>query len=231
MLKSYLRDIRQGLEHLIFPRVCVSCSHLLGEFEFRLCKNCLKNGFERYDHNNDYIIKPNLVTHIYSLYEFDKGGRLQDVLHKFKYQFHKEIGYDFGRFLGKEFKDIWSDDFCSDETVVISVPLHTAKKRKRGYNQAFEIASGVSSALNLRLADDDSIIREKKTGTQTIFGLKNRAQNIKGAFKMNAKEQLEGKNIILVDDVFTTGATTFELAKLLESVHVGNINILTVARA
>jgi ComF family protein len=110
---------------------------------------------------------------------------------------------------------------------VVPVPLHWLRQGRRGFNQALELARPVASELELPLVAP--VIRLRRTPAQTGLGAARRRRNLKGAFQV--REPLDGCHILLVDDVMTTGATLFELARCLRRAGAAKVSALVVARA
>jgi len=123
------------------------------------------------------------------------------------------------------------EEFLMPDSVFVPVPLHWLRLIKRRYNQA-AILSAEMAILTHKIHWPDAIIRTRHTPPQGHKRAKDRHQNVAKAFSINPnyKEKIKDKNIILVDDVFTTGATLEECAKVLKSAGARTINILTVAR-
>ncbi len=118
--------------------------------------------------------------------------------------------------------------FCQGFTVS-PVPLHFNKMKERGFDQAFLIARQVARVLKLPL-EGGLLRRVKATNPQAAMTRIERARNIKGAFEINRPELVMGKNILLVDDVFTTGATANEATKILKENRVGKVYVFTLGR-
>lgn len=112
--------------------------------------------------------------------------------------------------------------------LIIPVPLHKSRLRKRGYNQALEIARPIAKRLNIPI-DKCSVIRSKSTKAQATLPLKERKQNIKNAFQI--KKNLEARYVAIVDDVITTGNTVKELCKVLQKAGVVKIDIWCLAKS
>jgi competence protein ComFC len=112
---------------------------------------------------------------------------------------------------------------------IVPVPLHPLKKREREFNQAELLAARLSKAtaipLNIKL-----LCRVKPTATQTVLRREQRATNMRGAFAVHDRLKLDGEKIVLVDDVFTTGATTNDCARALRAAGAGEVCVWTVAR-
>ena len=232
---EFCREVALGLVYLAYPKVCVICKNPLSDQEEHLCWNCIRIRFE--EMNAEYVtdssvLKPNEIIDIVHLWKFDKGGFLQDVMHHLKYGNLSGIGRDVGKALGRKIRrelPIKSKDL--NKWLLVPVPLHRKKLRKRGYNQAEEISKGIQEIMNIRLIEDLIITRKKQTKTQTGFSLKKRQSNLNNAFQVSNEKNLRGKNLIIVDDIFTTGATTFELAKTLSASKPKAIYIATIAKA
>ncbi|MBO6620334.1 MAG: ComF family protein [Balneola sp.] len=217
----------------MFPKVCAICGFSLSKNQNFLCNDCSQNRFERaVSSRADKINLPESVTGRFALWQFDKGGYLQDLLHKLKYHRLTGVGEDLGSILGNTIKkEQILNSFNVEETKILPVPLHRKKRKLRGFNQAFFIAKGFSGKMEYDILKKGVVERIKNTKTQTRFTLNKRRENIAKAFSVAQKEEVVGKNIIIIDDVFTTGATAFELVSELENADVGKIFIVTVAQA
>lgn len=236
MLQKIISNIREGISEVLFPHVCTICSDALSITELSICTNCLSESFEMA--NPDYrmssakAILPEGVELQTALWGFDKGGLLQELLHALKYAQRPDIGEDLGKALGWELnRHPYINRYSTEELCLLPVPLHSRKKRKRGYNQAYHIAIGVSQATGYEVCGEDDIVRVKNTATQTGFDLRQRGENISGAFEVKSNDNIKKKVVIIVDDVFTTGATTFELSAILKKAGARKIFIATVAQA
>jgi ComF family protein len=141
-----------------------------------------------------------------AMYHFDKGGKLQKAIHHLKYK-HKPY---IGELLSKQGKHVLQTLGIPSSAEFIPVPLHPNKEKKRGYNQAYEICKGLTAAQNIR---KDVIIRKLSTETQTKKSKEERYQNVEQAFEV--KTEAFADQIVLVDDVVTTGATLETLARLI----------------
>ena len=158
---------------------------------------------------------------------FTNDGLLQHLIHGLKYRNKKENGYYLGRRFGHSLQHI---NFISTLDLIIPVPLHPAKKAKRGYNQSMCIAEGISSVLNIPAADN-ILLRVKDTQTQTHKTRAERVDNMSEAFKIAENAKLKGKHILICDDVLTTGATLEACALALMKEESIKISIATVGIA
>ena len=137
-----------------------------------------------------------------------------------------EIGILLGTLLGREL----NDSFFRMVDVVIPVPMHKQKMKKRGYNQSELIASGISRQMKKPL-DVLSCIKTAKNETQTNKSRFERWQNVEGIFTVPDKEKLKYNHILLVDDVVTTGSTLEACAHELLKIEGVKVSIATVAVA
>ncbi len=113
---------------------------------------------------------------------------------------------------------------------IVPVPLHPRKVRERGFDQSAILAAGLSRRTGIP-GDRKSLVRIRYTGTQTRLSRRARRENIRGAFRVRGAERVRGASILLVDDVYTTGATVGECAAALRAAGAETVDVLTVARA
>ena len=114
--------------------------------------------------------------------------------------------------------------------MVIPIPLHHLKKAERGFNQSYYIAKGISSQTSIAVKSN-IIKRMRFTQSQTTMTLKEREENVEGAFKVRKTENVKGKSVLLVDDVMTTGATINECGKVLLEAGANKVYAVSVALA
>lgn len=120
----------------------------------------------------------------------------------------------------------WLGIVCSD-TVVVPVPLHSSRMRERGYNQSQLLAKGVARTLGIRT--ENVLNRTRPTATQTQLGLAERARNVDRAFAVRLPKRVSRKPVLLIDDVFTTGATVNACTKVLLEAHASEVTVVAVA--
>ena len=204
------------------PRFCPGCNKKLSSNEEPVCKECLDSilladeNLLRREFNRKFS-STKIINGFYSKYIFETDKTLQNVIHSLKYNKQFRIGTFLGNILAKELiSENWSID------MILSVPIHHLKKTERGYNQSDFIVKGISKVLKIPYSTN-SIKRTRYTETQTALKLQERAKNVKNAFKVRNSKKVMNKNILLVDDVITTGATTLECAKAL--VNSGAISV------
>ncbi|MFA8298587.1 MAG: ComF family protein [Hyphomicrobiales bacterium] len=137
------------------------------------------------------------------LYSFTKNSRIQKLVHGLKYYGRVDVGRHLGRALGHSIKLHFDKDMPE---YIIPVPLHDKRKRKRGYNQSYILALGISDMINVPI-DTISLIRKKNTSTQTQKSANERMENVNQAFSLVEANHLIGKHVLLIDDILTTGST------------------------
>jgi len=162
-----------------------------------------------------------------AIFKFNKSGRVQHLLHEFKYKNHPEIGIVLGRVYAAKLIEI---NLNNAFDMIIPVPLHPLRKRKRGYNQSAKFAEGLSEKLNIPFSDD-LMIRKMSTETQTRKTKLNRWENMSGVFGLNKPQIIQGKRILLVDDVITTGSTVEACAHVLLNEGCPELSIACIAEA
>ncbi|MEK7579580.1 MAG: ComF family protein [Patescibacteria group bacterium] len=157
-----------------------------------------------------------------------KDPAIQRVIKAFKYQFiqglEEPLGRLMSRYLGKINGKLDLNDY-----LVIPVPLHRRKYNQRGYNQSELIASKISQFLNLEMAAD-SLVKSKATKDQAKLKESERLKNLKNAYACSKPWLVSGKKVLLIDDVYTTGSTMAECAKVLKEAGASEITGLAIAR-
>lgn len=214
------------------PRFCPSCSIKLLSNENVICSSCsdkiltADNQRIEFEFNKKFRDKK-LIKAFASLYVFEKDKELQEILHHFKYNNKFLIGVELGKRIAinnRKLIDSWNID------VILPVPLHHLKKAERSYNQSFYIVKGISEIL--KISNYENVMkRNRYTDSQTLKNISEREMNVKDAFSIKNKKIIRGKNILLVDDVITTGATISECAKQLLNAGANNIYAASIAIA
>lgn len=196
------------------PRFCPGCNEKLTTEGKPVCSECL-NSILIADEKliqREFTRKfssTKIINDFYSKYVFETDKSLQHIIHALKYGRQFRIGVFLGEILAAGIKTKnWQID------LIIPVPIHHLKKAERGYNQSDFIAKGLSKSLG-KPYSTKLIKRTRHTDSQTRLHINERAKNVANAFKVRNAKKIIGKNILLVDDVITTGATTLECGKAL----------------
>ncbi len=219
---------------LLFPRCCVVCGSPLSRGEECLCTCCNINlprtGFHlRKDNPVECLFWGRIpgLKRASSFLFYRKGSDFRRILHLLKYGGYKELGEVMGRYMAAELS---SGGFFDGVDMIIPVPLHRKKQKLRGYNQSEWIARGIASVTGIPLCAE-CMIREKNTETQTRKSTFERWENVEGIFRLCDTVHFEGKHVLLVDDVLTTGATIVACASAFAGVSGIRISVLTLAVA
>lgn len=156
---------------------------------------------------------------------FQKGSRVQNLMHQLKYNKRPEIGIMLGELFAYQ---LLRSEGWKKADFIIPVPLHPTKLKKRGYNQSEQISLGLASILQLPLSTNH-LVRITHTETQTKKSRYGRYENLKDTFSVKNDSQLSHKHVMLVDDVMTTGATLEACSLELLKVEGLKISICTIA--
>lgn len=223
----------QAFAELFYPRICLVCNEKLIATEKHLCLTCLlhlprTNYHKQAENKLEELFYGRVQIHRASAYfEFKKGSSYQKVLHHLKYRGQKELG----EFMGNRFaEEIKQADWIRKADLLCPVPLHPKKERKRGYNQSFHIAKGMAQSLQIPISRQD-LIRKKFSSTQTRKARYERWENVSEIFELKTPAAFEGKHVILIDDVVTTGSTLEACAQTILNKCQCQISVLTLAIA
>ena len=203
--RTYLADFVS----LIFPQLCPACRASLMANEDILCTDCLYNlPFTNFHQKPDNIVARQFwgklnIEGAYALYYFNKGGKVQNMVHEFKYNGMQHIGNLLGNMAGKQ---LIQNPVFTTVDYIIPVPLHQKRLKTRGYNQSACFAEGLATSLS-GIVELNNLIRTVATKTQTHKSRFARFQNMQEVFAVARPKVLENKHVLLVDDVITTGAT------------------------
>jgi ComF family protein len=217
---------------LFYPQLCAGCVDPLLKNEDVICLNCLwEMPFAKLHDIEDNMIEQRLWGKVKfeaatSMIYYNKNSRIQRLLYALKYHGNKEVGVKLGELLGQELRK--STRF-SDVDVVIPVPLHPKKQQSRGYNQCDLIAEGM--AIHSYDSIKDNLIRTADNKTQTRKSIYSRWGNVRSIFELLRPEQLEGKHVLLIDDVITSGSTLEACAQAFAQCKDVKLSIAAVACA
>jgi ComF family protein len=229
LTQTYLADFVS----LLFPQLCPACGESLLAGEHIICTDCrFSLPFTNFHLQPDNIVAKQFwgkldLQAAYALYFFAKGGKVQNLMHHFKYKGMQEIGVLLGNIAGEQLAK--SDIFKTAE-VIIPVPLHKKRLKERGYNQSTCFANGLAEKLNA-VVNDGNLVRIKSTETQTHKSRFSRFENMQEVFTVVHPEKLIGKHILLVDDVVTTGSTLEACGAQLLKIEGVKLSIATIAYA
>lgn len=209
-----------NLLKLIYPDVCAFCNKIQKE---SLCKKC-EEKIKKY--KKDIVIrsKNNYFEELISIFKYE--GVIREKIIQYKFQDKSYIYNTFAKIILKNEKVC---GLLKKYDIIIPVPIHRKRKLQRGYNQTQLIAKEIAKNIDIKLCDD-VLVKSKNTIAQSKLNKNKRKQNIKGAFKVLDLERIQGKNILLFDDIFTTGSTVNECSKILKKAGAKTVGVLTIAK-
>lgn len=206
---NYMFDLWDDVISLLLPRICHGCGNQLLRNEKVICTGC----YVLIPKTNFHLSPENPVEKLFwgrcvieraaAFSYYTRDSRIRRMIHHLKYRGASEIGTELGRIYGNSLKN---SDFLKGIDLIIPVPLHPSKKRQRGYNQSDLISMGISDASGIPVGTD-ILKRTTVTGTQTRKSRYDRWTNVNDIFRVTCPQRLEGKHVLIVDDVITTGST------------------------
>lgn len=226
-MNNYINKFKEFLLNLFFPSFCLGCQKE-GTY---LCQDC-KATLEISEHSH-YICNKN-SQNLFGLYfalPYKERALTRKLIHQFKYQpYIKDLAKTLAGLLiehlvrsGENTDEIWQN------SVLIPIPLDKNKLKSRGYNQAEELAKELSKILKVPVISD-ILVKIKSTRAQVELSAEKRQENIKNAFGVKDPAEIKNKKIFLVDDVYTTGSTMEECAKMLKEAGAKSVWGITIAR-
>lgn len=238
LLSRVQEKIKKILLDLFLPKQCLGCK----QPDTYLCRACF-NSIILYPNNTCFFCKritwqgkiciecqkQTYLDRVISATEY-KNPLIQELIRAFKYHYVKELAPFLSQLLIKSSSECWTSH-VQHNAVIMPIPLHRIRERTRGFNQAELLAKEISNYFNLPL---ETNILKRTIPTEPQANIKNndekRKANIKGVFEINPEYQVDGKIIVLIDDVATTGATLIEAAKILKKSGAKQIWALVVAK-
>jgi ComF family protein len=234
MVATKLVQLAEDFIGLVYPRLCVVCNGHLLKSEQGFCFTCEQEMPRTYDELNPTA---NPVAKVFwgrfpiaaaaSCFVFTGQGKVQELVHNLKYNGRKDAGVAAGFYYGHVIKSI-SPFLTAD--LILPVPLHEDKLQSRGYNQATCFAQGLSEGMNIPYSET-VLVRLKATSSQTRKNREERWDNVGEVFAVSSKKKLEGRHVIIVDDVITTGATLEACVLPLLNIKGIRISVVSLASA
>ncbi|MEZ4797156.1 MAG: phosphoribosyltransferase family protein [Flavobacteriaceae bacterium] len=223
----------KNLLNLFFPKVCSGCTNILSDHEEYLCTKCRHDlPVTNYHFNNDKSVEKIFygrakIINATALLRFEKKSIVQHLLHNLKYKGQEDIGLFLGKWLGHELALV---EAYKSIDIVIPVPLHKKKLRKRGYNQTAKFGIEIAKVLNAKYVDN-VLVKTTNTKTQVFKNRLARWTSDNEIFGIKNHALIESKHVLLVDDIITTGATIESCANILNKVNNVKISVACMAIA
>lgn len=220
----------EDLVDVIYPRCCGACDENAPMRKSPFCIQCLSElpytGYHMIPDNpfeQQFWGRVNITAGAAMLY-FVPGGTTQHLLHEIKYRGKRELAIRMGELYAHELK---TAPRFSEIELVVPVPLHWKKKRRRGYNQSEALAKGIANTLGVPMSSQ--ILKRTRAGTSlTSLSRIERLQAVHDVFKVTDSADLADQRVLLVDDVLTTGATLETCAKQLQNAGA-RVSLCTLA--
>ncbi len=216
---------------LISPRQCVICGQRLSITERSVCSACYLHlprttyQFTPYDNPMTQLfwgLAP--VSRAAALFFYEPHAEAAQLIYDLKYADRPDIGEDIGRMMAEEMR---MADYFAGVDVIIPVPLSSKRKRQRGYNQSEMIARGIHEITHIPVMSR-ALKRKHFHQSQTSLMRHQRQENVAEMFELRDAKDLEGKHILFIDDVCTTGATLTACANVLKDIPGIRISVLTL---
>src|SRR5579859_4716884 len=252
---NLLGGLGHALSCAFFPTPCVLCGSLLPRLSEApiceacwsevprqresCCARCGEDLFEPASSAGEAIycracrmVPPAFVRAVsYAVYE----GSMRGAIHALKYERMAPIAAELGRRLAGAIAEMAGDS--PKEMLVVPVPLHRGRKAERGFNQARAMAITALQVLSKTHADwrlelsSEALVRQRSTESQAGLTPRQRRQNLRGAFFVADPEAIRGRHVLLVDDIYTTGATARACSQTLVEAGAASVRVATLARA
>ena len=240
--ESVWKRIGSWLKNLVFPShikcifcgdelnatdICDTCSNCYASLP-KLDKSCIRCGGPIEDNNDGVCL--NCKTNNFGFHSarsvFPYVDKVVDVVHRFK----------FGR--GKFLCDAMAEYMCDllstwniSVDIITSVPLHKNREKTRGYNQSKLLAEYIADKFKIQYID--TVEKVVDNTAQATLDFKSRRENVKNVYKgiSEAQPEIKGKNVLLIDDIYTTGATSNAVSEILKSMNAKEVYVLTFAHS
>jgi ComF family protein len=223
----------EDLLYLFFPHLCLACEWNAPPYDEHICTSCQATLPEA----SHYLWKDNPFTEKFwgrvpiesgaALYLFTKESRVQHLIHNLKYKGKKQVGVILGKKFGYSLKQ--SPHFAGVE-LIVPVPLHFKKERARGYNQSEMFAIGLSESMGIPYLKN-GLERKIHSESQTKKSRVERIENVQEVFIVKNAKAMQGKHVLIVDDVLTTGSTLEACAAKILEVSGTKVSMATIAFA
>lgn len=231
LLFIYMLHLISCLFNLIAPKTCVICDNRVNHNDTFICEVCnltlprTNHILNPYDNNMAKTFWARFpIERAAALFHYETGSKVSKPIQLLKYFNRPDLGEELGRFIAHEFQE---QDFFEGISYIIPVPLTKERLKKRGYNQSEMIAKGISKVISIPVRTN-VIARKKFATSQTKNDKLERMMNVEDAFLLQNTDQLEGKHILIVDDIVTTGSTIAACGRELGKIKDIKISVLSI---
>ena len=220
----------QPLKNLFFPKICFACGGPVAKSQKQICIKCLNalprnNFYPKVINPLEKVFRARIKTErVTAFLRFQSKGKVQKLIHQFKYKGNTELGVELGELAANELMAV---GFFEGIDLLIPMPIHALKREKRGFNQSDFIAKGIHQVTEIPI-NENCIKKNVNTSSQTRKGRFKRWKNVKTTFEITDAEALKAKHILLIDDVITTGATIEACSEELLKLPELKISILSI---
>lgn len=219
-------NIKEIILNLVYPPVCGFCNEINDNF---LCDKCMKKlEQEKITKIDDYKNQPVFFDEHFYLFQYHKD--IRDYILKYKFDEKSYMYKSFSKLFIND--ELFTNNFINDYDIIISVPIHKKRMKQRGYNQSELIAKEIASNCNKTYYRKVLLKKDNILAQSSMEDKLDRIKNIKDAFYAGQNiELIKGKKVAIFDDVFTTGATVNECAKVLKENGASFVGVLTIAKS
>ncbi len=224
-------NLLRYISDLILQRRCCICSRRLESQEEHLCFECATDlpltrfHLETFNNMEQRLAGKIRFERASAYMYYQRGSRSAEVVHGIKYKNRPELATYLGILLSRQ---LLPTGFFQDIDCILPIPLHYTKRQKRGYNQSEYFAKGICQITHIPIYTD-YLSASREHSTQTKHTSTQRFENMQGVFTVRHSERLEGKHCLLVDDVFTTGATLISATTEINKIKDTRVSILTIS--
>ena len=211
-----------NVSNLIYPPKCGVCGKLSEDFLCKKCRKMLENE-GKFKVEKVFYEEKNFNEHMYF---FKYEGIIRRLILNYKF---KEQSYLYKTFVNFLLKNEKFFEITKKYDTIVPVPISKKRYKERGYNQSYLLAKELVKETNLNL-ENECLFKTKNIIEQSKLNKEERLKNIQGVYELRNKEKLFNKNIILLDDIYTTGSTAVECCKILKEALPKKIGVLTIAK-